>query len=227
MSRCKVIPILDIETAPDAAVLPLLAEELDAITAPATYKDEAKIAAYVAEKRADAIAKLAVDIDTLRIIALGWATDVDSRVTCAATDLDEMHMLSTFWQHAKEWKIQAQKAAETHVVCGFYLSTFDIPAIVRRSQILGVTVPRVFNLDRYRGNVLDLADVLTFNRSTARFSRSLEFYASRFGLVSPDEPYSRGSDVPAWAERGDWAAIEDHLSQDLRITRALAERITA
>lgn len=218
--------VLDIETAPDPAVLPLLADELAEIHAPTNYKDEAKIAAYVAEARAEFIGKLATDIDTLRIVAIGWLDLAgDSTVSLCADEAEEQTGLMMLWECARQWQDESHHAGAPHLACGFYLSTFDIPALIRRSQILGVKVPPIFRLDRYRGNVLDLADVLTFSRATARFARPLEFYARRFGLVAPDAPYSSGAEVPGWVESGDWPSIEAHLRQDLQITRQLAERI--
>ena len=73
--------IIDIETAAldDAASYLDLAE----IKAPANYKDEAKIAAYVEAAKAEALNKAALDFDLARITAIGIKVD-DGPHRCVA-----------------------------------------------------------------------------------------------------------------------------------------------
>lgn len=216
------IPILDIETAPDPDVLdnPVIQRKFTALKAPANYKDPEKIAIYLREAQDEFIAKLATDKDTLRIVAIGVKAGPQTSIWDAG-GFEEAEMLRQFWTLAKEWHTKAF----VHVCGGFCLRTFDLPALIRRSQILGVPHNAgFFKMDRYKGNVLDIADVLTDFRY-GEFPKPLEFYAYRFGVLSADADYSHGSDVPRWVDEGNWSAITDHLSQDLEVTAALAEKL--
>jgi hypothetical protein len=51
--------------------LPSAAEFMEEPTAPANYKDPAKIEAYIAEARQGQLAKAALDIDLCSVIAIG------------------------------------------------------------------------------------------------------------------------------------------------------------
>src|SRR3990167_2369062 len=211
--------VFDIETCPMPGCAEYLTDDIDA---PSNYKDPAKIAAYVAEKRAKQIADAGLDLDLCEIVAIGWrlpfvgdggpsdCTYAQTRETTSETD-----MLSGFWRF-----VQAVQRDGGNLV-GFNCLSFDLPILLRRSLYLDVPVPKIA-LDKYRHEgVIDVADVLTFNgRMTWR---SLSFYARRFGI--PHDDSVKGDQIAALVAAGEWEKVAGHARADVQTTKALAQRI--
>lgn len=197
--------ILDIETYP----LDDAAEFLEEFTAPANYKDPDKIAAYIADRRAEAIAKCALDLDLCRIVAIGVDNLRTSRVELVQDEHGEADVLQNFW------RIDYQS-----LTVGFNSLGFDLPVLIRRSQYLGVPTPNI-NLDRYRTQHIDLMERLSFNGKLR--ARGLAFYCKRFGIAVEDQ--TQGKDIGGLVRDGKWEEVAAHCSADLKKTRALAERL--
>jgi len=203
--------ILDIET----FALDDAAEYIDEPTAPANYKDQEKIAAYVADAKAKAISKCALDVDLCRIVAIGYSGIAGTGVEVCGHENQERGLLAEMW-------IAATKLGQYDGFCGFNILAFDLPVLIRRSQYLGVDVPRMaLNLDKYRTPHIDLMERLSFNGKVKY--RSLDFYCRRFGISVPDD--TSGKDIDALVRAGDWAAVEAHCRADIQKTRLLAERL--
>ena len=199
--------ILDIET----FSLDDAAQFIEEPSAPTNYKDEAKIAAYVAEAKQKAISRCALDADLCRVVAAGWHRDVGgSGVAIAATDNQERALLKA---------IGFEIATSTQVI-GFNILSFDLPILIRRAQYLGVEFPGV-SLDKFRTPHLDLMEFLSFNGKLK--ARSLSFYCQRFGITVPDA--TSGKDIDALVRAGDWISVAAHCSADVEKTRQLAERL--
>lgn len=197
--------VFDIETAPlaEAGVY------IEPAEAPANYKDPVKIAAAVAEKNAENLAKCGLDVDLCRVVAIGIQRDSDSEPFTMTGD-DEAFMLIRFWL----------EAADRHLV-GFNCLGFDLPVLFRRSLYLGVTVPRIA-IDRFKHpQVTDLMQVLSFN-GVLRL-RGLSFYAKRFGIDIPDT--MTGADIAQAVSEGRWADVEAHVKADVQKTAALASKL--
>lgn len=207
--------VFDIETMP----MPGCADYLtDPIEAPSNYKDEAKIAAYIAEKRKKQIADAALDCDLCEVAAIGWSlnglVDVAPYAQTRGTT-PEAEMLDGFWRFVRN--IQRDGG----VIVGFNVLHFDLLILLRRSLYLGVPVPSV-QIDKYRHDgVIDVADVLTHGGKTTW--RSLGFYAKRFGI--PHDDSVKGEDVPALVGSGAWDTVAAHVRADVATTTALAQRI--
>lgn len=204
--------VFDIETCP----MPSCGEYLtDAIEAPSNYKDPAKIAAYIEEKRAKQIADAGLDLDLCEIVAIGWALP-DAEVYAQTRETtSEADMLSGFWRF-----VQAVQRDSGNLV-GFNCLSFDLPILLRRSLYLGIPTPKV-HLDKYRHEgVIDVASVLTFDgRMTWR---SLSFYAKRFGI--PHDDSVKGEQIAQLVADGKWADVAAHVRSDVATTAALAQRI--
>ena len=213
--------ILDIETIghPDAAQW---LEPIEPGDAPANYKDPEKIAAYVAEAHAKAVAardgKLGLDPDCCQIVALGWHVVGGDDPTCLITK-DEAEEAEALRQFADAYAAP-QGQQETRIVT-FYGRAFDLPVTMRRAMWLGIKFP-AFNLDRYRSPHIDLYDVLTYN-GALRQAHSLAFYGKRGGWGTLDKV--DGADVATLAKAGDWDAIRDHCLSDIGLCHALANRL--
>lgn len=200
--------ILDIETIADPAAKACL----EPVKAKANLKDPAKIAADIAEKEAERDAKMGVDIDTLRIVALGWhdVGHAEPVILLCRTEDEERAALHQFMSTVGLARLVT-----------FYGHQFDLPALWRRALYLGVTAPRL-NIDRYKTPHLDLWWELTY-RGALRTAHSLKFYQQRFGLPSLDKV--DGADIAALVEQGDWQAVHDHCLSDVGLTHALANKL--
>lgn len=198
--------VIDIECvgSPDAATF------LDPVKPPANYKDPEKIKAYCAEEFDKRVASAALEADLCEIVATGWMHDGD---TCAVVstreDMNEVDLLRELWHHIG-----------TSAIIGYNALGYDLPVLIRRSQLLGVMYPTL-NLDRYRTPHIDLMQRLTFNGLLTY--RSLAFYCRRFNV--PCEDTTKGSDVAQLVAAGDWAAVAGHCRSDVEKTAALARRL--
>ena len=202
--------VFDIETAPLSDVAEYLTEPIEA---PANYKDPAKIAAFVAEKRQAQIDRAALDLDLCEIVAIGiglpMAAYAQTRGTTPETD-----MLRGFWRFV------ANTQQNGGILVGFNCLSFDLPILLRRSLYLGIETPQI-PVDKYRHDgVVDVLDVLTFSGKVTM--RSQVFYCKRFGI-----PYDTidGSLVPALVQAGQWPIIDAHVRADVAATTALAARV--
>jgi DNA polymerase elongation subunit (family B) len=200
--------VLDIETMPvDGAD-----GFLEAVSAPANYKDPDKIAAYQVEKLSEQLARAALDPDLCALAAVGYQYEDDPLVVYTFGDTSEPDMLAAVWENVEM----------CDAVIGYNVLNFDLPVLIRRSQYLGVKVPvRGMALDRYRTPHVDLMQRLSFD-GKLKF-RGLDFYCRRFNVEVPDEHC--GKDIGALVQAADWAGVAAHCRADVAKTRALAIRL--
>lgn len=187
------------------------------VSAPANYKDPAKIAAYIDEAQRAQTEKAALYPYTARIIALGWCHETDevNRVEVINNEAREASVLRELWADVVD--------ARTHAalpICTFNGRTFDLPLLMVRSRLLGVPCPDL-NLDRYRSPHPDLLDVLTFRGALP--ARSLHWFARRFGLDVGDG--ITGREIAGLYADENWPAIAAHCDSDVTLTRQLGERL--
>lgn len=187
------ILIFDIETAPDLAAVAALPEP----KAPGNLKDPEKIAAAIAEKKAEQLANAALDPDTASITAIGMVLvdiypakgdkDPEPQAWLAGDEawlvnyegddgLTEYDLLEKFWEEG--YKLAGGR------VCGYNIIGFDLPMILRRSFALGVKpdLARPLQMAKYRTEpILDLMGVL-YNWDRAR---GLKWVCQRYGIPNP------------------------------------------
>lgn len=205
--------ILDLET----VAIDGVEAYLEAPTAPANYKDEAKIAAYLEDARAKAAAQASLDPDLARIVALGWmqeGRDSAPQVLVCLDEDDERRALEALW-HA----VLVHQAPRRLVT--FNGLGFDLPVLMRRSLYLDVPHP-FLNLDRYRTPHTDLMQWLSFNGAIK--AHGLQFYKRRFGLDVPEDT-TTGAQIAALVAANQWDAVRTHCAADVLTTYALAERM--
>lgn len=198
--------VFDIETAPidDAA------QFLDDVEAPSNYKDEAKIAAYIADAKTKQLEKAALDLDLCRVVAIGWQIEGRENQAFTVEQNTEADILNMFWSYI----------GDRHLV-GFNCLGFDLPVMVRRAQYLGLRVPSV-QIDKYRHpGVTDLQMVLSFNGQ--KTFRSLSFYCKRFGISVPD--VIDGAGIGAAVQEGRWSYVRGHVQADVQKTAHLAAKL--
>lgn len=208
--------VFDIETGP----LPTaeLEDRIPKFEAPANYKDEQKIAAYITQKRLDWIERAALDATTGKILAIGildCREDGVEKVNTLAGD--EAEIIAAFSS------IVMQCGGSGWPLVGWNIFGFDLPFILRRSWILRVALPEWIRSGRYwdrcfvdamevwacgnRDQTVGL-DLASATLGVGRKSGSGAHFASLWG----------GSDE----ER---AHALEYLENDLRLTKAVAERI--
>lgn len=197
--------VLDIATAP----IPDAAQFInDAIQAPANYKDQAKIDAYIAEKRQEQADRAGLDLDLCRISGVGMQFGDAPEIMLCKTESDEAAALK-----------QVGKLIQGQTLIGFNSLKFDWPILMRRARYLGVSFPKI-NLDRYRSEHLDLFNILT--NSGALPGHSLKFYAARLGWLDLEKP-SDGAMEARVFETGKWDELEQSIRHDVIATARLAQ----
>jgi hypothetical protein len=178
-------------------------------------KDPVKIAADLEEKRAEQLAKLGLDWNLNRIVAIGWQTELMTSPYVAITSLVEWMLLDKFWHEARGRRL-----------IGFKARTFDVPVLIQRSRLLGVSY-RSVNLARFgRGEVTDLSDMLTFDDAPCTYvmKRTLTNFCKLFGVTTPDDPVE-GKDIAALVQAGEWDAVRHHVKVDVLKTVGLARKL--
>ena len=204
--------IIDLETAPIVDVDTYLVEP---VSAPAHYKDETKIAAYIAEEQKKRRDRASLDPDLCRIVCLGWMReDIDREpvVLPCATELAERQALQRLWADVG--------GASIITFNGF---RFDLPVLMRRSLFLDLAPGAwtTLSVDKYRSPHVDLWQRLSFNGAIS--AHSLPFYAQRFGFWGDHDV--TGAEVGALVAEGQWVAIADHCRQDVWWTAQLAKKL--
>lgn len=202
--------ILDIETCPLENAGDYL--DLSDISAPANYRDEAKIKAYCDEKRAEIIAKAALDLDLCRVVAIGWMREDwnEPVVVYAMDERTEARTIKDFWD-----------ALDNRITIGYNQVGFDLPILLRRSLYLGVPAPAM-SLDKYRSPHIDLQQRLSLNGTKPY--RSLNWYCKRMKLDVPCDDTS-GKDIGQLVSEGKWDDVAAHCKADVIKTATLAHRL--
>jgi len=182
---------------------------IESPAAPANYKDPEKIAAYIAEKKAEELEKCGLDLDLGRITAVGFKSyDMDCiDVRLCKTEDDERQVLKDL----RHWLLKDRMK-----LIGFNSLSFDWPFLLRRARYLGVSLN--INCDRYRTQHIDLLDQMT-NHGQLR-KRSLSFYVKRHGW-SLTKPLS-GAEESQVPQTGKWDELQQSVEHDVEATYRLA-----
>ena len=204
--------VVDIET----CGLVNAAEFLEPVFPAKNLKDPEKIKADIEQRTAERDAKLALDWNVGRIVALGWWTEqAQTQAHVCIHEADEGAALEVFWRHAKQ-----------RTIVGFNVKGFDLRFMVQRSRYLGIRYPQL-DFGKYsRKGIADLYLDLTFGDGLydqGAMRRTLKAFCKRFGLVCDD--LIDGKDIPALFAAGEWEQVEAHLRSDVALTLALARRL--
>lgn len=152
--------------------------------------------------------KLSLTPEKCRIRAIGMAIgDGDIDVIVCNTWDDESAALKVFWAR---WEIARQ-------IVGYNFRSFDACVLLVRSVMLGVKPERKLDLNRYRGDIVDLMDV-RFGQ-TGNKALGLKEMAACYGL-HVETPDVDGSIV---AEMSDTEVVA-YCRSDVSLTRQLHGR---
>lgn len=206
--------VFDIETRP----LPVEYLEsnglLPEITAPGNYKDPDKIAAYIAEKKVEAVKDGALSALTGEVCAIAYSRN-DTDVVITATDgVTEAQLLAAFWAQA------VLTIRSTSKLVGFNIKSFDLPFLLRRSWVHKVAHPAIW-VDRYflGTHVWDLRE--TWQLGDRQAPGSLDRICRALGL---GQKTGNGADFGALLA-SDPAKAREYCLNDLQMTKALAARL--
>jgi hypothetical protein len=230
----------DIETLPaqDPAVIADLRadmkaeldESLSAIRAPANYKDESKIAAYIDEKHEGLVAaheaavlaaylKTGLDGGLGQVCVIGWATDDDvplvANVNCGITERD---LLGTFFADLAS----LYRPTNRMRFIGHNLIGFDLRFIWHRAMVLGIKPPPGFPRDPKPWDDTVFDTMLAW--AGVRDRISLTKLCRILGV--PDDDDIDGKDVWPLFQAGQIAKIAEHCRKDEQKVRAVYNRMT-
>lgn len=204
--------IFDLETDKDSAALDLLEPpEPDR-----RLTDPAKVEKDIQAKLQAQYERCSLDPYAGRIISVGMSTELqpEPQVATCRTEDDERKALAAFLM-----------AASSRHVIGYCCLPFDLPWVLTRARLLGLSVPDI-DLRKY-GNrqVTDLYDLLTFYGAIPEpaMRRTLKNFCRRFGI--PVDDATAGADIPRLVQAGDWEAVAAHNRSDVWLTMRLAERL--
>jgi len=208
--------VFDIETGP----LPTaeLEDRIPKFEAPANYKDESKIAAYITQKRLDWIERAALDATTGKILAIGILDCREAGVEKINTLAgDEAEIIAAFSS------IVMQCGGSGWPLIGWNIFGFDLPFILRRSWIQRVALPEWIRSGRYWDRCfVDAMDVWACgNREQAV---SLDLAAATLGVGRKSGSGAHFASLWNGSDEERAHALE-YLENDLRLTKAVAERI--
>lgn len=195
----------------DVASTPIdnAAEYLEPVHAPSTWKDQAKIDAYVADKTAERTAGAGLDLDLARIAGIGLHGQDGRDIWLCKTEDQERDALRSLGLVIQE----VNPCIVTYN--GF---SFDIPLLMRRARYLDVPFPKI-STDRFKSSHADLMLELTDRDPSRR--RSLGFYVRRLGWSDLVKPLS-GAEEARVPQTGQWDELAASIAHDLEATKRLA-----
>lgn len=190
MSR---VIIFDIETEPKEELIEFVQGN---IKAPANYKDEKKIAEYIAEKKLDVNKKMATDTDYARVKFVG------------VKELGEEAEIMSIKQF-----MDLLQSDVSYTLVSFNGKQFDVPIIIKEGIRLGIKIEsNLFNCMKRFDNTwhIDMMEVLSFGQRDN--VKSLDNYA-RIYLGKEKKPidFATCSDDE----------LKEHCKEDLSLTEEL------
>lgn len=207
--KSNTIAFFDIETGPlPDEQLALVKPEFKA---PANYKDEEKIKAYLVEAEAKWKQDAALSALTGQVLLIGTMQGgiFDAHMG------EEKQLLTEFWM----W-LDTMQLALSHTICGFSILNFDLPFLVQRSYLMGVSFPWAIRKGRYWSeHFVDLAELWACG--SREKMASLDTLARSMGLGAKT---GHGADFAKLFSEDREKAVA-YCENDLRLTAAMAERM--
>jgi hypothetical protein len=124
---------------------------------------------------------------------------------------DEAEILTNFWK----------AVMPDDYLIGHNLMGFDLPYIMARSVIAKVKPSRRIDLRRYRTDTIYDTMQVWCGWEAGKYPK-LDTLAAIMGY---DGKSGSGAQVAGWVEAGEWGKIKDYCMDDVRLTRAVYERM--
>jgi len=206
-----------------------LAAALVAVRAPSNYKDEAKIAEFITEKRASLKAEFAdklaervratgLDGAFGQVFCIGWAFGDDEPAVEMRTSLDgsgEREVLKAFFA------AMPKTFGKVRVV-GHNVAAFDLRFLKQRAMVLGVKPPLSLPFDAKPWDETIFDTMLQF--AGIGKTISLDRLARAFGIEG--KAGMSGADVWPAVQAGEFQKVADYCAADVRLTREVFKRMT-
>jgi 3'-5' exonuclease len=212
----------DIETIP-AQAPDVRAEIAASITAPAQYKKQESIDAWLAENREpeteDRWLKTSFDGGVGHMVCIGWAVG-DGPVYCysvsrAGNAADERRTMEDFFC--------ALEDAGTVTLVGHNIVGFDIPFLWKRAMVLGVKPPFTFPRNPKPWSDL-VCDTMALWDSQQRAGGSMARICRLLGIEHEGD--IGGADVWPAIKAGEFTKVVAHCRADVDRTRQMHKRMT-
>jgi predicted PolB exonuclease-like 3'-5' exonuclease len=207
--------IIDIETVADKDQADKYFAEKN-FTAPARFKDEKKILAYVEAKRQTEMEKAALKPWLSKVICIGWQIMENwkpSKANCFYGD-DEKLVLTQFAERLFDLELTEQKNI---TLWGYNSLDFDFPFLYSRYLAHDMGVPAIFG-QRYR-----LKDVKALGLTSAKASLASPLN-DRLFLIGSDGKIGAGNQVANWYADGMWDTITKYCMDDTAKTTEILRR---
>jgi predicted PolB exonuclease-like 3'-5' exonuclease len=220
-----------------AAARDSLAEALESVKAPANYKDEAKIADYITERKkallaefdaklagfdaklADKIAGTGLDGAFGQVFCIGWAWDdggVNVLYRKALDSQTEADVLRSFFAGMPSGLRQVR-------VIGHNVASFDLRFIKQRAMVLGVKPPLSLPFDAKPWDETIFDTMVQF--AGVGKTIGLDRLALAFGIAGKLDGH-KGADVWPMVQAGRFEEVADYCVRDVELTREVYRRMT-
>lgn len=229
----------DIETLPGDSpelmetLLADAAKEKESVKAPSNYKDEAKIAEYIAAKHAEIDAgmeekRLKTSFDGMygRIACIAWAVDDGPVQSTLATD-SEREAIEAFYAEVISATViyaHARDIVNPTAFCGHTLAGFDLPFLKHRSIILGIKPPsallKAMNAKPWDGCI---ADTMLMWSGDPHKRGSMDRLCKALGIPGKDG-FDGSMVADTWPD--DPQKVIDYCMDDVERTRKIYKRLT-
>ncbi len=184
-------------------------------SAAANVKDPAKIAAQIAEKQAEFISGAALSATTSRVLAIGFKVeDGDTQILTNDSDDDEgeIEILESF--------IGFVGTIKPYQLVGHNVKGFDIPYIIRRCWLHGISVPVFAWTKKYSDTVIDTYEVWSAGQWQAK--GKLNEIAKFFGF---EEKTGTGDQFAQWFRGGEKERAIEYLQRDIELAENVARKM--
>lgn len=204
----------DIETQANPENLALAPEP----KAPGNLKDPAKIAAAIEEKKRDLIESAALDPDYGKVLSIGMSYGDNEPISVFAAGepvgasdvitMTESNLIRMFWQFFEDCRGNC---------VGYNILSFDLPFLMARSMYLGVKIPYIPNLARFR--VEPITDLYAIRYNWAP-GKGLKTVCKLLGIQNECDGVD-GSQVKDMTP----AQLSAYQKSDVKLTIALFDRM--
>ena len=147
------------------------------------------------------------------------------KICCISCNIEgQIYTLTGFKENEKSILEDFWKTTFNHnSFVTFNGNEFDVPVLMFRSMMLGVTPLSIIDTNRYgKGNHRDLRAILGGGKQYPK--GTLDFFCKRLGC--PVEPHGNGSMVQGWYDNKDFDSIVKHCQTDVKQLKFLYEKMS-
>lgn len=186
-------------------------------------KDPEKREAKVAEARKSHSSKAALDAHQGQVLAIGYSINGERSISCQQIPNTEKALLISFWGYVGD-HLMAQKP-----VAGWNILKFDIPFLMQRSRLHGITIPsHIYSMQgKWPTWHTKLYDLMVMEAFGERENfKSLDYVARFYGVGNKPRNVS-GADFARLfhGTEEQRAQALGYLKNDLAMLEGVGERI--